>query len=84
MVTDDTPTLDQALALVQRLSLRDQAHLIERLMVRIGRELELAASVPLPPRSSARSLLSHAGTWVGDDIQARLADVYATRQPVEG
>jgi hypothetical protein len=30
-------------------------------------------------RSSARSLLKHAGSWVGNDLKDRLREVYATR-----
>ena len=29
--------------------------------------------------SSARSLLKHAGSWVGNDLKDRLREVYATR-----
>lgn len=29
--------------------------------------------------STASSLLKYAGTWVGDDFEERLKDVYATR-----
>ena len=29
--------------------------------------------------STARDLLKHAGAWVGDDLQERLDEVYATR-----
>jgi hypothetical protein len=29
--------------------------------------------------SSARSLLKHAGSWVGNDLKNRLREVYATR-----
>jgi hypothetical protein len=32
-----------------------------------------------PRRSTARSLLKHAGTWVGDDGQRCLKEVYAAR-----
>jgi hypothetical protein len=36
----------------------------------------------IPPEerpSTARSLLKYAGTWVGDDLQERLREVYANR-----
>jgi hypothetical protein len=36
-----------------------------------------------PPFSSARSLLKHAGKWVGDDLEERLREVYATRSQIE-
>ena len=34
-------------------------------------------------RSTARSLLKHAGTWVGDDLEKCLAEVYAVRGEAE-
>ncbi len=33
--------------------------------------------------STAHSILQHAGTWAGDDLQERLAEVYATRSKAE-
>lgn len=36
----------------------------------------------IPPEerpSTAETLLKYAGTWVGDDLKERLAEVYATR-----
>jgi len=32
-----------------------------------------------PQHSTARSLLKFAGTWVGDDLEERLSEVYAWR-----
>ena len=29
--------------------------------------------------STAKALLKHAGSWVGGDLEARLAEVYASR-----
>ena len=85
MTTTDPPvTLDQALALVERLSIRDQAQLVAALAPRIAKSLE-GATVATAPLSSARALieaLPQIGTWAGDDLEERLADVYATRSPV--
>jgi len=38
---------------------------------------------PIPPRSSARSLLKHAGKWAGNDLEKRMKEVYGTRGEVE-
>lgn len=40
-------------------------------------------AVPLFRRSSGRSLLKHAGTWVGDDIEECLQLVSNTRSEIE-
>ncbi|NJL35024.1 MAG: hypothetical protein HC893_15680 [Chloroflexaceae bacterium] len=37
-----------------------------------------------PPPTPASGLLELAGTWEGDDLEACLELVYATRQPVVG
>ncbi len=37
----------------------------------------------IPPRSSARSLLKHAGRWAGDDLDKRMKEVYRSRGEVE-
>ena len=37
----------------------------------------------VPQRASARSLLKYAGTWAGNDLEERLAEVYATRGEAE-
>ena len=82
--TDSHVTLDQALALAERLSIRDQAQLVAALAPRIAKLLE-DATVTTAPLSSARALLEglpEIGMWAGDDLEARLADVYATRSPV--
>ena len=36
-----------------------------------------------PPRSSARSLLKHAGKWVGNDLEKCIKKVYEARGEVE-
>ena len=33
----------------------------------------------IPKRSTARALLKYAGTWVGDDLEQCLREVYTTR-----
>jgi hypothetical protein len=85
MTTKDPPvTLDQALALVERLSIHDQAQLVAALVPRIAKSLE-GTTVGMAPPSSARALieaLPQIGIWAGDDLEDRLADVYATRSPV--
>lgn len=42
---------------------------------------EMASS--LPQRGTAANLLAFTGQWAGDDLDARLQEVDATRQPVE-
>jgi hypothetical protein len=37
----------------------------------------------IPPRSSARSLLKHAGKWAGDDLEKCMEKVYEARGEVE-
>jgi hypothetical protein len=37
----------------------------------------------IPPRSSARSLLKHAGKWTGNDLEKCMKEVYASRGEVE-
>ena len=37
----------------------------------------------IPPRSSARSLLKHAGKWTGNDLEKCMEEVYASRGEVE-
>jgi hypothetical protein len=32
-----------------------------------------------PKASTAKALLKHAGSWVGGDLEARLAEVYSSR-----
>jgi hypothetical protein len=36
-----------------------------------------------PPRSSARSLLRHAGKWIGNDLKKCIKKVYEARGEVE-
>ena len=44
-----------------------------------ARPPEQPAFRPARGPSTARSLLKHAGTWEGDDLEERLAEVYSTR-----
>ncbi len=85
MTTTDSPvTLDQALVLIEQLSIGDQAQLVATLAPRIAQALESTKTATASP-SSARALLDmlvRIGTWAGDDLEERLADVYATRSPV--
>lgn len=37
----------------------------------------------IPPQSSARSLLKHAGRWAGDDLEKCIKKVYEARGEVE-
>ena len=37
----------------------------------------------IPPRSSARSLLKHAGKWTGNDLEKCMKEVYVSRGEVE-
>ena len=37
----------------------------------------------IPPRSSARSLLKHAGKWAGNDLEKCIKKVYGARGEVE-
>ena len=37
----------------------------------------------IPPRSSARSLLRHAGKWVGNDLEKCIEKVYNARGEVD-
>lgn len=68
MTTANPPTLDQALALARRLSLRDQA----RLIARIAEELvELATT---EPRAFTLPVLT-GGVWA-DDLPLRRKDLY--------
>jgi hypothetical protein len=44
-----------------------------------GKGIAQSAYLPSREPSTARSVLKHAGTWEGDDLEERLAEVYATR-----
>lgn len=85
MTTTDSPvTLDQALVLIEQLSIGEQAQLVATLAPRIAQALEIPKKVTASP-SSVRALLDmlpQIGRWAGDDLEERLADVYATRSPV--
>jgi hypothetical protein len=37
----------------------------------------------IPPRSSARSLLKHAGKWSGNDLEKCMQEVYTSRGELE-
>ncbi|MFP4440996.1 MAG: hypothetical protein ACLFVO_27485 [Chloroflexaceae bacterium] len=83
-------TVEQILAAAQHLSVADKLWLIARLNL----DLEQATNVATPiadettgqplitDAASAASLLDVAGTWAGDDFDACLQMVYATRQPI--
>jgi len=85
MTTTDSPvTLDQALVLIEQLSISDQAQLVATLAPRIAQALETTKMATASP-SSARALLDRLpqiGMWAGDDLEEQLSDVYATRSPV--
>lgn len=80
MTPQAAPTVDEALALVRRLSARDRVRLIARIAQEIAEEPAPATGEP----GTAAGLLAFAGAWEGDDLHERIAEVYATRQPVEG
>ncbi len=79
-------TIDEALTVVRRLPLRDRARLIgliaQDLVAEPGAPLEPVASNAEP--GTAAGLLAFVGSWEGRDLSERIAEVYATRQPVEG
>ncbi len=57
-------------------------------LLRNGITENVSASRPgdiqaFPPRSSARSLLRHAGKWVGNDLEKCIKKVYDARGEVE-
>src|SRR2546423_708372 len=81
-----TPTLDQVLTLATQLSIRDQARLVAQLTPHIAQALDQGVEPPPAPRSSLQAILhalQRADPWVGDDLDDRLAAVYATRSQVE-
>ena len=45
----------------------------------VARPTDQPAFRPAQGPSTARSLLEHTGTWEGDDLEERLAEVYAAR-----
>ena len=61
MTTTNPPTLDQALALARRLSVRDRA----RLIAQIAEELAEAPPTIAAPADFALPVLT-GGAWVGD------------------
>lgn len=83
-------TVEQILAAAQHLSVRDKVRLIARLSPEVEQALDATtpgASEPaeqslIRQAGSAVALLDVAGTWAGDDFEACLTSVYATRQPV--
>ena len=44
-----------------------------------GRRRVRTGGKPGPRRSSARALVKHSGTWVGEDAELLLKEVYAVR-----
>lgn len=70
MTTAKPPTLDQALALARRLSLRDRA----RLIAQIAEELAEAAPTAAAPAEFALPVLT-GGTWA-DDLPLSRKDLY--------
>jgi hypothetical protein len=84
-MTTMKPTLDEAFTFVRRLPLRERAQLIALIAQDIAAE-------PVPPAAVASSaalgtaagLLAFAGSWEGSDLPERIAEVYASRQPIEG
>jgi hypothetical protein len=55
-------TLDQVLALAQRLSAIDQARLVVRLASKVERALEQAEPVTTSPRAPLRGMLAQLGS----------------------
>lgn len=75
-------TVDQVLTLARQLPQRERV----RLLSLIAQEI---AADSLPPdggseAGTALGLLAFAGSWAGSDLPQRIAEVYATRQMVEG
>jgi len=71
MTTANPPTLDQALALARRLSVRDRA----RLIAQIAEELaEATPPTTAPPAEFALPVLTD-GTWA-DDLPLSRKDLY--------
>ncbi|NTW97257.1 MAG: hypothetical protein HGB28_01755 [Oscillochloris sp.] len=82
-----TPTLTEALAVALRLPLRERARLIALIAQNIAAEPVTPATPPTVSSDApgtAAGLLAFAGSWEGCDLPERIAEVYATRQPVEG
>ncbi len=77
------PTIDDALAMARRLSPRERVRLIALIAQDIAAEPATTAVVRGEPGTAA-GLLAFAGAWEGSDLPERIAEVYATRQPVEG
>ena len=76
-------TVEQILAAAQHLSVTERLQLIAGLAGAL--EQAMAATPPVVCETTATpatSLLDVAGTWVGDDFDACLQMVYATRQPI--
>lgn len=78
----DRVSLDHVIDLAIRLPPADQVRLIAKLAMTLD-QMRAVAPVEETPRSSARALLAHAGAWSGNDLEERLTEVYASRQPVE-
>ena len=70
MTTANPPTLDQALALARRLSVRDRA----RLIAQIAEDLAEATPTPAAPAAFALPVLT-GGAWA-DDLPLSRKDLY--------
>lgn len=93
----DTPTLEQVLSLTRKLPPRERTRLIALIaqdltaeplpIPTVGDQLDddrrSRDATLLGGPGTAATLLAYAGAWEGDDLDERLAQVYATRQPVE-
>ena len=44
-----------------------------------ARKIVRAGIKPVPRRSSARAILKHSGTWIGDDAELLLKEICAVR-----
>lgn len=87
----DTRTFDETLAIARRLPPRDQARLIARLAEDLAADESrttngddaATATNPRPgdPRAVVAEML-RLGPWEGDDLEERLAAVYAARAPL--
>lgn len=85
MTTELEPTLDQAWQLARRLQPRDRARLLALIAQDIAATPEApTAAPPAGDYGTAAALLAFGEAWDGDDLAERLAEVYASRQPVEG
>jgi hypothetical protein len=82
-MTTIKPTLDEVFTFVRRLPLRERARLIALIAQDIAAEPATSVAISAAP-STAAGLLAFAGSWEGGDLSERIAEVYASRQPIEG